>query len=273
MSFYDKKQGGLLLHTSTLLEDAGAIHAFTTRPGGVSEGVYSSLNLARGRGDEPERVRENYRRVCAALGVDIHRMVSSCQIHTDVVRNVTEADIGKGLDREVDYECDGLVTDIPGVPLTVFGADCLTVLLYDPVRQVIGAVHAGWRGTALGIVGCAVEKMKSDYGCDPRDVLAAIGPGISRCCFETDEDVPKAMLETYGDGAAQFVDRLENGKYKVDLKGLNLLRLKLSGVVVTNVDTSPDCTMCHPEKYWSHRTTGGRRGSQASLICLREKTR
>lgn len=272
MAFYDRKTHGLILHTSSLLEEAGAVHAITTRPGGVSEGVYASLNLGRGRGDAPEKVKENYRRVCAALGVDIHRMVSSSQVHGDLVRKVTEADIGKGLDREVDYDADGLVTNIPGVTLTVFGADCLTILLYDPAERVIGAVHAGWRGTALGIVERAVERMVDDYGCRPEDILAAIGPGISRCCFETDEDVPKAMEEALGGAVFEFVDRGENGKCRVDLKGINTLQLKRCGVLATKIDTSPDCTMCLPEKYWSHRFTKGLRGSQASLICLGEKT-
>lgn len=273
MAFYDKHKGGLILHTSSLLEEAGVIHAFTTRPGGVSEGIYDSLNLGRGRGDEPGRVRENYRRVCAELGVDMGKMVSSSQIHTDVVRRVTEADTGKGLDREIDYDADGLVTDLPGVTLTVFGADCLTILLYDPLQQVIGAVHAGWRGTALGIVERAVEGMKMDYGCRPEHLLAAIGPGISRCCFETDEDVPEAMEKALGEDAFKFVDREKNGKYHVDLKGINALWLKRSGVLVTNIDISPDCTACLHEKYWSHRFTKGRRGSQATLICLKERER
>ncbi len=270
MAFYDKEKDGLILHTSSLLEEAGVIHAFTTRPGGVSEGIYDSLNLGRGRGDAQELVRENYRRVCAALGVDMGKMVSSSQIHTDVVRRVTEGDIGKGLDREIDYDADGLVTDLAGVTLTVFGADCLTILLYDPLRRVIGAVHAGWRGTALGIAQAAVERMKTDYGCRPERLLAAIGPGISRCCFETDGDVPKAMEEALGARVFDFVDKEKSGKHRVDLKGINTLWLKGSGILSTNIDISPDCTMCRPEKYWSHRFTQGRRGSQATLICLKE---
>ena len=271
MAFYDKKTDGLILHTSSLLEEAGVIHAVTTRPGGVSEGIYTSLNLGRNRGDAPETVPEHDRLGGDDRGVDIHRMVSSSQVHGDLVRRVTEEDIGKGLDREIDYDADGLVTDIPGATLTVFGADCLTILLYDPFKQVAGAVHAGWRGTALGITERAVERMVSDYGCRPEHILAAVGPGISRCCFETDEDVPRAMEKALGEAAFDFVDRKENGKYHVDLKGINTLRLKRCGVLTTNIDVSPDCTMCASEKYWSHRATEGRRGSQASLICLREK--
>ena len=268
MSFYDRQVGGLSLHTSGLLERAGVIHGFTTRQGGVSSGIYASLNLGTGRGDDRAKVRENYRRVCAALGVEPEKLVFSCQVHGNKVRSVALADEGKGLDREVDYDADGLITDVPGLTLTVFGADCLTILFYDPVRRVIAAVHAGWRGTALGIVERAVEDMVQSYGCQPENILAAIGPGISKCCFETGEEVPQAMISALGESARPYIKDLEGGKYKVDLKGLNGLRLKRSGVLATNIDISLDCTLCSPDKYWSHRYTRGERGSQAALISL-----
>ena len=157
MELLDNILCGVPLQQSPALLSAGISHGFTTRLGGVSEGIYASLNLGLSRGDDRERVRENYRRVCNALSVDINQMVLSCQVHGDRVRRVTEADLGKGLDRAVDYEADGLVTDVPGATLVVFGADCLTILLADPVKRVIAAVHAGWRGTASGIVERAVE--------------------------------------------------------------------------------------------------------------------
>lgn len=269
---------GVPLQISPRMGETGIPHGFTTRLGGVSEGIYESLNLGINRGDDPGRVRENYRRVCSALGVDMGKLVFSCQVHGNVVRPVTLADAGKGLDRPVDYETDGLITDVPGVTLVVFGADCATVLLCDPVRRVIAAAHAGWRGTALGIVSRAVEAMVRDYGCEREHILAAIGPCISKCCFETGGEVPEAMTAALGEVATNYVQSLGNGKYKVDLKGLNALWLSRSGVVATNIDISPDCTLCRPDKYWSHRYTGGQRGSQAALICLgpagsrREKT-
>lgn len=268
MELRDVMTNGVTYQVSPLLSRAGVPHGFTTRFGGVSEGIFSSLNLAPNRGDDPALVRENYRRVCEALGVERSKLVLSAQVHKDGVRSVTSADWGKGLDRPTDYEADGLITDVPGTTLVVFGADCLTILLYDPVRRVAGAVHAGWRGTAAGIVERAVEKMAGQYGCEAKNILAAIGPGISRCCFETGPEVPQAMEQALGKDAAQFVDSLENGKFKVDLKGLNTLWLKRSGVDVTNIDVSGDCTMCRPEKYWSHRYTKGERGSQATLISL-----
>lgn len=270
MELTDKQIGALTLQVSPQLEAMGVPHGFTTRMGGVSTGVYASLNLGANRGDDPDRVRENYRRVCAALGVDRARLVFTSQVHGDVVRTVTAHDAGKGLDKKTDYDADGLVTNVPGITLTAFGADCLTILLYDPVKKVAANVHAGWRGTALGIVERAVEKMKTDYGCDPSNIVAAIGPGISKCCFETDGDVPQAMEKALGSEATKYVIEDGNGKYHVDLKGLNTLRLSRCGVLTTKIDVSPDCTFCGHEKYWSHRYTKGQRGSQAALISLPE---
>lgn len=272
MAFYDKKVNGLTLHVSTLLEELGVPHAFTTRYGGVSTEVFNSLNLGLGRGDDPERVRENYRRVCEALGIEMGKLVLSSQIHKDTVRRVTLDDVGKGLDRKIDYNADGLTTNVPGLTLTTFGADCLTILLYDPVKKAAANVHAGWRGTALGIIDRAVERMETEYGSRASNLVAAIGPGISRCCFETQWEVPEAMSAAIGEEASEFVVELGEGKYKVDLKGINALRLRRKGVLATKIDISPDCTMCAHEKYWSHRYTQGERGSQAALISLPEGT-
>lgn len=268
MELIDKTVSGLTVQVSPQLERAGAVHGFTTRTGGVSGGIFSSLNLGTNRGDDPALVRENYRRLCGALGVDCGKLVFSSQVHGDTVRCVTSADLGKGLDRPVDYDADGLITDIPGAVLTVFGADCLTVLLCDPVRRVIAAVHAGWRGTALGIVERAVEQMTDRCGSRPADILAAVGPGIGACCFETDEDVPNAMTAALGAAALPFLSGGAGGKFHVDLKGLTALRLERAGLSPDHVDLSADCTFCRPDRYWSHRYTGGARGSQAALIAL-----
>lgn len=270
MAFYDKAVNGLTLHVSTLLEEQGVPHAFTTRFGGVSEGIYASLDLGLNRGDDETRVRENYRRVCEALGVELGKLVLSSQVHEDAVKKVTADDAGKGLDQRIEYSADGLMTNVPGMTLVTFGADCLTIMLYDPVRKAAANVHAGWRGTALGIVDRAVERMRAEYGSKPSDLVSAIGPGISACCFETHEDVPNAMRTALGEEASEFVVSVGGGKYKVDLKSINALRLKRCGVLATKIDTSPDCTMCAHEKYWSHRYTKGERGSQAAFLSLPE---
>lgn len=268
MDLIDRTMGQIPFQISPQLEKRGIPHGFTTRLGGVSEGIYFSLNLGANRGDAPEKVRENYRRVCQALGIEAEKLVFSCQVHKDIVRPVTLSDAGKGLDRPVDYEADGLITNVPGLTLVVFGADCATILLGDPVKKVIAAVHAGWRGTAMGIAAQAVESMVRDYGCEREHILAAIGPCISQCCFETGPEVPQAMTEALGKEAEAYFAPGKNGKPHVDLKGLNALWLKRSGIMTTNIDISSDCTQCRPDKYWSHRHTKGERGSQAALISL-----
>lgn len=254
--------------TYSHVPELGAAHGFSTRLGGVSEGIFATLNLGANRGDDREKVRENYRRFCAAVGTDADHMVFSSQVHGDVVRVCTAADGGLGLSRMEDYEADGLVTDVPGLCLVVFSADCLPLLLHDPVRRVAAAVHAGWRGTALGIAERAVEKMRDLYGCDPGNIRAAIGPCISKCCFETDEDVPNAMTAALGAGALKFIEMREGAKFRVDLKGLNALRLERAGLDPERIAVSPECTVCRSDKYWSHRVTGGERGSQAAVIQL-----
>ena len=187
-------------------------------------------------------------------------MVFSCQVHGDTVRVCTAADAGSGLARKPDYEADGLITDVPGLCLVVFSADCLPILLHDPVRRVVAAVHAGWRGTANGIVERACEKMRDLYGCRSEDIRAAIGPGISRCCFETGEDVPNAMTSALGFKALEFIDAHPGGKFRVDLKGINAFRLRRQGLTEDHIAVSPDCTVCLHDKYWSHRFTKGERG-------------
>ncbi len=270
MAFAEHTVNGVVFRAAPALEAAGgAVHGFSTRAGGVSTGCWASLNLGVSRGDDPAHVRENYRRFCAAVGADCASVVLANQVHGDKVRVVTSADCAQGLYGHRAYEADGLITDVPGAALVVFSADCIPVLLYDPVREVVAAAHAGWMGTALGIVTRAVEKMTSVYGCDPASILAAIGPGISQCCFETHADVPDAMTAALGAGAPDYVQTLGGGKYKVDLKGLNALRLRRAGLLPAHISIDPDCTVCHPEKYWSHRVHRDQRGSQAAVIQLK----
>ena len=258
-------------HTVTYLtSDAldGVCHGFSTRPGGVSPAPWDSLNLGVGRGDDIENVRENYRRFCAAVGTDAQRVVLSKQIHEDGVRHVTEADAGKGLWQERDYSSvDGMVTDAPHLPLVVFSADCNVILLHDPVRGTIGACHAGWRGTALGIAAKTVREMVRLFGCDTANIHAAIGPAIGQCCFETDADVPEALQAALGDEVSPYIT-WDAQKYHVDLKAINALWLRKSGV--TQIDISTACTACEPELYWSHRKMGNARGSQVAMISLED---
>lgn len=255
--------------SSTLLSDAGGIaHGFSTRLGGVSAAPFDSLDLGYNRGDDPICVAENYRRFCAAIGADHTRVVKSRQIHTDNIRTVTAADAGVGLCDPAPYEADGLVTDAAGLCLTVFTADCVPVLLYDPVSRCVAAVHSGWRSTAMAIVPKAVEVMVNRFGCRPGDIIAAIGPAIGGCCFQTQKEVPDAMLKTYGSMAAPFIRPDGADHFRVDLKGIIAQSLQAAGLSPTHIDVSDHCTTCHPDLFWSHRITGNARGSLAAMIQL-----
>ena len=277
MAFSTHDHSGVVTLTSSLLDHRQIVHGFSTRLGGVSQGIYAAMNLRGSQpleevaADAPENVRENYRRLCAALGADSDRLVLSKQVHQDTVRQVTASDAGKGLLRPADYTADALVTNVPGMSLMVFSADCIILLLHDPVTGSIGAVHAGWRGTALDLPAKAVAEMGRLYGARPRDIHVAIGPGISACCFETHDDVPDALRAAFGPGLnfAMFPQPDRPGKWAVDLKAVNAWRLTEAGVPREQIDLCPICTACNTNLFWSHRRTGDRRGVQGGLIGLR----
>ena len=244
-------------------------HCFTTRLGGVSTGILESLNIAFKEGESMENVEENIRILARELSFDPERLVLTRQIHSDIVRVVTHADHTSLCHR--DYpECDALVTNDPGTALMVFTADCTPVLLWDSVTGAVGAAHAGWRGTASKIAVKTLEAMVKNYGCDPKNVHAAIGPNIGKCHFETDADVPEAILAAYGEEAWEWIEQ-KGEKYFLDLKAINALGLRQAGV--TDIDFSGSCTACAPHRFWSHRVTRGQRGSQGAIILCREVTR
>ena len=241
-------------------------HCFTTRYGGVSTGTQASLNLAYGRGDSMENVEANLRILAKELGYDSEKYVLTRQIHSDIVRVVTEEDCNGFCHR--DYpECDALVTNTPGVTLMVFTADCTPILLHDPVTGAVGAAHAGWRGTAQAIGAKTVEAMVKNFGCDPANIRAAIGPNIAQCHFETDMDVPAAMMNAFGEEVTAFV-RQQGEKYYLDLKQINALILRRAGV--RHIEISDACTYCECDRFWSHRVTKGERGSQGAVITCKE---
>lgn len=268
MSFTEHQQQGLVFLTSPLLaEGGGAAHGFSTRPGGVSKPPFDTLNLGVGRGDVSESVEENFRRFCAVTGVDERRCVLSKQVHEATVRVCTAGDAGKGLYAKRNYTADALITNEPGLPLVVFSADCGTILLYDPVCHAVGACHAGWRGCARGIVEKTVRELERCYGAKAERLLAAVGPCIGPCCFETDGDVPQAMRWALGPAAEPYLER-RGRKWQVDLAGLNREWLLHAGLPPENIDLCGLCTACHPEWFWSHRKMGGARGAQIAMIAL-----
>lgn len=243
-----------------------ARHAFTTRYGGVSRGAFSSLNLGSNRGDEPEAVRENYRRVCALMGAGVDDCAVTKQVHGNAVRVVTREDKHVCMS-PVPYEADGIVTAEKCLPIMCFTADCVPVLLWDGENSVAAAVHCGWRSSAADILGVAVSKMLS-LGARAESIRAAIGPAIGRCCFETDDDVPNAIVKYLNGDTDGLFDRTERGKTMVDLRAANARRLVQLGLDGRNIDISDECTVCSHDKYWSHRYTKGERGSQAAVIVL-----
>ena len=260
MDLVEKSVNGLILMTAPHIS---VPHGFTTRFGGVSEGIYASLNLGENRGDKPEAVRENYRRLKAALRID--KLCFTKQVHKNHVRPVTGSDAREPYG-PLPYEADGIVTAEPGLALIAFTADCIPILLHDPKRTVSAALHAGWRGTVADIAGAGAAAMVR-LGSAPEDIRAAIGPGISFSSFETGPEVPEAVRAVLGDRADAFIRESENpGKFYVDLKGVNRALLIRAGLKPENIAVSGECTLQSPDKYWSHRATNGERGAQAAVI-------
>ncbi|MBQ2927088.1 MAG: peptidoglycan editing factor PgeF [Oscillospiraceae bacterium] len=266
MSIKTIKNGTLEYLTA---ENISVPHCFTTRYGGVSTGTQASLNLAYGRGDSMENVEQNLKILANALNFDPEKYVLTRQTHSDIVRVVTEADCS-GLCHKDYPECDALVTNTPGVTLLVFTADCTPLLFHDPVTGTVGAAHAGWRGTAQAIGAKTVAAMVKHFGCDPANIRAAIGPNIAQCHFETDWDVPQAMIAAFGDEVRQHIEK-RGGKYYLDLKQINALSLRRAGI--RHIEISDACTYCESDRFWSHRVTGGERGSQGAVITCKEGCR
>lgn len=269
MDFSQNTCGALVYYTANSLTAAGGIaHGFSTRRGGVSSGPFSLLNLSRSREDPSENVRENSRLFRQAIGVPSEPIVLCHQVHSDAIHVVSETDALSDLYNLDNMPGDGLITNCPGLTLSVFYADCIPVLLYDPVKRVIAAVHSGWRGTSLNIAGKAVSKMGEAFGSLPEHILAAIGPGICPHCFETHQDVPEAMTRSLGDAIAPFITPLPSGKFHVDLKRIIQKRLLLQGLLPSHISLSGLCTACHSDHFWSHRKLGEERGNQAAMIHL-----
>ena len=263
MSIITKKLGILEYLTA---EGITVPHCFTTRHGGVSEGIFGSMNIAIKLDEKPENVAENFRILGDSLGFTVDDLVLTRQVHSDIVRVVDRADCNGCFHR--DYpECDALVTNTSGVALTVFTADCTPILFHDPVTGAVGAAHAGWRGTASAIAVKTAEAMVREFGCKPEDIRAAIGPNIGFCHFETHSDVPDAMIAAFGEDVMPYIRRAGE-KYYVNLKEINALILRRAGL--RHIEISEECTMCRPDRFWSHRITGEKRGSQGAVIVCKE---
>lgn len=263
-------QGGVVYYTFPAFDEIPFVrHGFSTRFGGVSEGIYESMNLSFTRGDDPNRVRENFRRFCAAIGTDSEQVVVSAQEHHTTLYNATVADRGRGVTRERGYtDIDGLLTNEPGVVLCTQYADCVPLFFADPVRRVVATSHAGWKGTVAQIGAVTVARMCTDYGCRPENIVAAVGPSIGPCCFEVDAPVYEAF------SALSLFDetcyRQRGEKFDIDLWEINRRILLEAGITEAHLTVTDLCTRCYPDVFWSHRATGGQRGSLAAFIAIEE---
>ncbi|HBA63829.1 MAG TPA: peptidoglycan editing factor PgeF [Lachnospiraceae bacterium] len=270
--FREKRAGEVVYLEYPLLAETGLVrHGFSTRIGGVSEGEWTSMNLSFTRGDREEAVQENFRRIGKAIGVLPEQMVFTVQTHTTNVREVQEEDIGNGIARRIAYtDVDGLVTNRPGVCLATFYADCVPLYFLDPVKKAIGLSHSGWRGTAGKMGQVTVRKMTELYGCDPGDILAAVGPSICQDCYEVSEDVIDAFRAAYDKKYwEELFYQKENGKYQLNLWRANEIVLTEAGIRPEHLAVTNLCTCCNSEVLFSHRASKGRRGNLGAFLALR----
>ena len=260
------------LLTFPALTQTGCVrHGFTTRAGGASSGIFATMNLSSHRGDDPAAVRENFRRIAQALETDASRFVFTDQTHTTNVRVVTEEDAGKGLVKPQDYtDTDGLVTNVPGLMLTAFFADCVPLYFVDPVRRAIGLSHSGWKGTVNRMGAVTVRLMQETYGTDPADLVCAIGPSICMDCYEVSSDVADAFAEEFSDHTDEILLSKGHSKYQLDLWQSNRIVLEEAGVLPEHISVTDICTCCNPDLLFSHRASKGKRGNLGAFLALRE---
>lgn len=264
--FDEKTVDGVPFLSYPMLEETGIVHhGFSTKLGGVSKGCWATMNISTTRGDDPEDVEENQRRIARAIGVKPEDMTFTNQTHTTNVAVVRAEDKGRRF-----METDGMITNVPGICLVTFYADCVPLYFVDPVKKAIGLSHSGWRGTVGKIGKVTVELMQKTYGSDPKDILAAIGPSICQDCYEVSEDVivkfQKSFEEKYW---PELFYQKENGKYQLNLWKANELVFEEAGILKKHIAVTNVCTHCNSDILFSHRTTGNKRGNLSAFLALK----
>lgn len=254
-----------------LLEQTGMVkHCFTTRLGGVSEGIFESLNLSFSRGDQRAAVEENFQRVAQALGTEYGNFVFTDQTHTVNVRRVGIEDAGKGLTRARGYsDVDGLITNEPGLVLSTFYADCVPLYFIDTKKRAIGLSHSGWRGTVRRMGRVTLETMRREFGTLPEDVICAIGPSICQDCYEVSEDVAEEFNREFSSHSGEILVNKGNGKYQLDLWRANEMILLEAGIKPEHLPVTDLCTCCNDKILFSHRASQGKRGNLGAFLCLK----
>ncbi len=239
----------------------------STRHGGVTQGKeLGTLNMGSKTADTTQNIRENYKRFCNATGFEYKNVVLGNQTHSLNVRVVDMSDAGKGVFKERDYtDVDALITNVKNLSLAIHTADCVPVTLIDTENKAIGNAHCGWKGTLGELSVITLQKMTETYDTNPKDVVALIGPCIHKCCYEVSKDLYDTFYSKFGDDNLVFE---RNGKYYLDLPGLNQLSLKNIGV--ERVLKSEICTCCNKEDFYSHRGLGEKRGVFSTFVCLNE---
>lgn len=262
-----KEVNGIPFLSYPLFERTGIVkHGFSTRLGGVSTGCWTSMNLSTTRGDDPAHVKRNCELMAEALGVRPEDFTYTHQTHTTNVAVVKEEDRGSHFS-----ETDGMVTDVPGICLVTFYADCVPLYFVDPVRRVIGLSHSGWRGTVGKMGKVTIESMQSEYGSRPEDILAAIGPSICQDCYEVSEDVIERFCQVFDENLYPMLFyRKENGRYQLNLWEANRQILLEAGILREHMAVTNVCTHCNPEILFSHRRTGNKRGNLSAFLALNE---
>ncbi len=248
-------------------KEHGVTHAFSTRKGGISRGCYESLNLGYSTGDNCKDVQENFAIFSTSIDLNWKDFVCSRQSHGTGIRIAGEGDRGKGLRREADYrDVDGIVTNVPNLPLVTFHADCIPLYFVDTEKKVIGMAHAGWRGAHDGMASKMVRVMKSSFGCDPLNIQAAIGPGIGECCFHVREDVAR-FFQKKPQWMTRMV-RISETQWRLSLESVHEGELRQEGIPLAQVAKSGVCTCCDHDRFYSHRRSGANRGTMAAVIQL-----
>lgn len=254
------------------LEQCGEVqHLFTTRLGGVSEGVFTSLNLSRGKGDPDENVQENIARVAYAFGTDLQHVVFSRQVHETNVKRVVKDFAGSGVIRKSIWEsADGLVTNERGIVLGTVYADCVPLLFVDPVHHAVGCSHSGWRGTVAKMGKKTLEVMRQEFGTNPGDVLVGIGPSICQDHYEVSEDVANQFRHVFPEQEKEIL-RYEGhpGHEQLNLWEACRITLEEAGVPEENISVTDICTACNPDLLFSHRASQGKHGNFGAFIMLR----
>ncbi len=263
--FEEKTVDGVPYLAYPLLEKTGAVrHGFSTRLGGVSTGHCATMNISTTRGDDPAAVEENRRRIAKAIGVRAEDMTYTNQTHTTNVAVVEAKDRGKRF-----METDGMVTNVPEICLVTFYADCVPLFFVDPVHRAIGLSHSGWRGTVGKMGKVTVERMREEYGTDPAQVVAAVGPSICQDCYEVSVDVIEKFRENFDKALwPELFYEKADGKYQLNLWRANQEVLTEAGVQGENIAVTNLCTHCNPDILFSHRSTGTVRGNLSAFLAL-----